>query len=177
MEKAAPRKLKAGEEIKPVLSAAQLDLIAQVIVNWSRLEAALESTIWYFLRLDEDDGRVITSRLGADAKLKILGPLGGRYIQNSKILTKYKRVLAKAGELAADRAFIAHGVWFTLTPKNIPVAMSLRPKSRSGEVIGEEFPDSRMRNIILHIQTATQMLDGLPAALATLRDKGQSPSA
>jgi hypothetical protein len=57
-----------------------------------------------------------------------------------------------------DRNFIVHGSWGRLQPEGIPLAASIRLKSKSDEVIGETFEPRRMRRIIDTIVAMRQML-------------------
>ncbi|HXQ51879.1 MAG TPA: hypothetical protein VN802_12345 [Stellaceae bacterium] len=167
------RELKPGEDVEPRISDFQLEMIGAVTAHWARLEGALEDTIWHFLKLDGEDGRLVTARLDARPKVEILGALGKRYIPAGHILEKFKKLLAHISDLAADRNFIVHGIWGTLTPDNVPIASSLRPKADPWMARAEAFTDERMRWTIREILTAARALNDLPAALAASR--GKSP--
>ena len=47
-------------------SGGPLSVIGQVIASWSNLEATLQQAIWTFLKLSDDDGRLVTGRMVLD---------------------------------------------------------------------------------------------------------------
>ena len=69
----------------------------------------------------------------------------------------------------------AHGVWGTLMPDNIPVALSLKPKSEIGEVMSETFSPERMEGIIGGIRLMLQRLVDLPEQLGKPRRVPHEP--
>ncbi len=46
-------------------------LIGRFVVEWSKLEGALEDLIWHLLKLDMEIGRHITVRMDAISKIKM----------------------------------------------------------------------------------------------------------
>ena len=147
---------------EPVISDDQILLIGQVIVAWSKLEAAMEDTIWMLLNLEEDDGRLVTKRLGADAKIQLLRLIGPKNIEDDTLQTEFLDWLKVIDELKEVRNFIAHGVWGTLMPDDVPVALSLKPQAEAGEVISETFPRERMIATSEGIQSMLRNLIALP---------------
>ena len=75
-EKPPVQTLRPDQYHNPAISDEQTRRIGQVIVLWSKLEAAMEDTIWMFLNLDDEDGKVVTNRLSTDAKVQLLWRIG-----------------------------------------------------------------------------------------------------
>ena len=168
-EKPPVQKLRPDQYHEPDVSDDQLHRIGQVIVLWSKLEAAMEDTIWMLLNLDEEDGKIVTKRLSADAKVQLLRAIGSRHISDKAHLDKFNKTMKYVDELKDARNFIAHGVWATLMPDNIPIALSLKPKSEIGEVISETFSTDRMEGIAGGIRLMLQRLVDLPEQLGKPR--------
>ena len=169
VQKPPIRKLRPDQYVDPGVSDAQIDMIGRVIISFSQLEAALEDTIWFFLNLEEADGRIVTTRLSAVAKVQMLRALFPSRITDEKLLVEFKNTMNLIDELRDGRNFIAHGVWGTLMPDNVPVALSLKPKSDSDEVVSENFEPERMEAIETSIQTTLHWLVDLPEALGAPR--------
>lgn len=168
-EKPPVTKLRADQYLKPDISDDQIYRIGQVVVLWSKLEAAMEDTIWMLLNLDEEDGKIITKRIGADAKIQLLRAIGAHHISDKTLRTKFNKTLVFVDELKDGRNFIAHGVWGTLMPDKIPVALSLKPKSDIGEVISEPFSQERMEAIGDGIRSCLKYFVDLPEMLGKPR--------
>ena len=163
------QKLRPDQHLKRGISAGQIALIGRVIVLWSNLEAALGDTIRFLLDLDDEDGRIVTMRLSADAKIQMLRSLGPHHISDKDLLAGVNKTLRLIDELKDGRNFIAHGVWGTLMPENVPIALSLKPRSDPGEIVSETFPPDRMKAIIAGIEVARQRFVDLPALLGASR--------
>ena len=174
-EKPPVQNLRPDQYLNPDISDEQTRRIGQVIVLWSKLEAAMEDTIWMFLDVDLDDGKVITKRLSTDAKVQLLRGIGSRQISDKALLDKFNETMKYVDELKEGRNFIAHGVWATLMPDDIPVALSLKPKSDVGEVISETFSVERMEGISEGIQLMLQRLVDLPEQLGKPRRVPREP--
>ena len=157
------------QHVDPKISDEQIDLIGRVVISFSKLEAALEDTIWFFLKIDDEDGRIVTKRLDAETKIQLVRALATRHIANEEILSKLKEVLGLISELKDNRNFIIHGLWGTMMPDNVPVALSLRPKADPGVIVSETFPPERMKAISDGIVDVTQKLIELPVALGAPR--------
>lgn len=168
-EKPPVQKLRPDQYHNPDISDEQTRRIGQVIVLWSKLEAAMEDTIWMFLNLDDEDGKVVTKRLSTDAKVQLLRGIGSRHISDKALLDKFNETMKYVDELKECRNFIAHGVWGTLMPDDIPVALSLKPKSDVGEVMSETFSQERMEGILKGIRLMLQRFVDLPEQLGKPR--------
>lgn len=174
-EKPPVQKLRPDQYHNPDISNEQTRRIGQVIVLWSKLEAAMEDTIWMLLDLDDEDGKVVTKRLSADAKIQLLRMIGQRHIADEALVTWFNETLNYVSELKDHRNFIAHGVWGTLMPDDIPVALSLKPKSDVGEVISETFSAERMDGIFVGIQAMLQRFVDFPERLGKPRRVPHEP--
>ena len=148
------------------VSAEQQRLIGLVVLNWSKLEANIDDTIWHFLNLNLDDGRVFTNRLSTDQKVTLLHSLAHTYLSEEDFNEVETNLLDFIGIYQEDRNFIVHGSWGTLMPDNAPVCASLRPKSPTpGEVVSESFSEERMINLVNGINEAITGLRMLMARL------------
>jgi hypothetical protein len=152
------------------VSIEQQQLIGLLVLNWSKLEADIDSAIWAFLDLDIDKGRVITTKLNADVKVELLRALVNTYCAED-LLEDMLRVIDFIGGYKEDRNFVVHGSWGTLTPENVPVCGSIRPKAPPGEVVVETFPKERMLAIINGILEAKQNLRTLTGMIEGSRNK------
>jgi hypothetical protein len=159
---------KPGEYLRPEISDAHTCKIGRVVVRWSKLEAAIEDTIWMFLGLDEDNGKLATKRLNADGKIQLLRSLGRRQITDQHLATEFNEVLKLTVELAEDRNTVIHGLWGTRMPANMPCVTYL-DRSLEHEVISEEFSGKRMDTLSVYIQTTIDYLIGLPEKLGRPR--------
>lgn len=149
-------------------------LIGRVIFSWSLIENAMEDTIWHFLNISMDDGRVVTARLDAKHKLLILRGLGERYLDEAK--DDFMIILNRMLDLYEERNFIAHGFWGTLIPDEIPAAASLKIKAYPtqedpSDIITETFPEGRMHGIINRMCVIMEWLEELMGALAALHNR------
>ncbi len=174
MEPIMPQKpplqnLRPDQFHEPDVPDDQLHRIGQVIVLWSKLEAAIEDTIWMFLNLDEEEGKIVTKRLSADGKTQLVRALGSLHITDKALLDRFTETMQYVDELKDCRNFIAHGVWGTLMPDNIPIALSLKPKSEIGEVISETFSPDRMEGIAGGIRAMHKRFVDLPEQLGKPR--------
>jgi hypothetical protein len=164
------------QSVLPNVPMEQQLLIGRVVVAWSKLENAMQDTIWHFLRIDTSDGRIVTERMDAVTFLRILRALGNRHL-NEPLLHEFLSTMDKIEDRQEDRNFIVHGTWGTLMPDNLPLAMSLRPKAAPGEVISETFPPGRMNAIVREITGALDFLVRLMPQLKALPRKSDEPRA
>jgi len=164
------QKRRSDQKFDQELSGEHCDIVGRVIVAWGRLEAALEELIWYFLDLPIDDGRVVTSRLDARTKIEMLRSFGPRHLAD-ETNPQFSYLLNRISDLKDDRNFVAHGLWGTFQPENIPMALSTRPAAPLGEVIGETFPPHRMAAIYEGISAALDDLVTVRDALAASRQR------
>jgi hypothetical protein len=142
-------------------------LIGRFVVAWSKLENAIDDLIWHLLDLPVEYGRVITTRLDATGKIRILKALGDlTYTESER--SALNETIGKIELLKDDRNFIIHGTWGTSKLDNEPLALSLRPKSDPSKIIGETFPEARMREIL-------DATEARKAELIAFRDSPSTP--
>jgi hypothetical protein len=156
-QKEPPIDLRPHQTFVPHISLIQEKLIGRVVVEFSRLDHALSQMIWHLLKLQMSDGRLITTRMEAQAKIALLEILAPRYFDRAK----QRAVLAAlnfADLIREDRNFIVHGLWGTLLPDDIPMVASIRPKTDPNLVISEAFPQKRLREIISNTIRTTGIL-------------------
>ena len=132
------RPMPEGQSVVPEIDAVQETLIGKVVVEWSRLEGALDDLIWTLTGLTFEDGRVLTSRTDAKTKISMLQALAPRHLRDP-LLREVEEALVLADTRRDDRNFIMHGSWGTITPMNEATALSLRAASEPGEVTSEFF--------------------------------------
>ncbi|MCI0565104.1 MAG: hypothetical protein MN733_42095 [Nitrososphaera sp.] len=164
---------KSGKErtLKSGIPDEHYQLIGQMITEWSRLETILGTLIWHFLKLDMEDGRVVTATLDTRPKVRMLRQLAKRHIESKAIKHQFSELLEVVEGVQEDRNFIAHGLWGTAMPDNLPAASSLRPKSHPFHVVTEAFPPGRMRELVSIIRELADVLGELPDALSTSQKK------
>jgi DNA polymerase IIIc chi subunit len=156
---------------RPQVSMLHERLVGRVIIAWGKLERAVQETIWHFLDLGIEDGRLLTARNDTEDNLIILRALGKRYLVG-QASEDFTAVLDTMKARQEERNWIAHGTWGTLMPEREPVAMTLRAKiPNQTEVMSETFPEGRMREIVSDIENCIKTLDRLMAGLRALRDK------
>jgi hypothetical protein len=156
-QKVEPIDLGPNQTFIPHVGLIQEKLIGRIIVEFSRLEQALSLMIWRLLKLQMKDGRLITTRMDAQAKIAMLYILVPRYFDTARRHAALT-ALDFAEIIMEDRNFIVHGLWGTLMPDNVPLIASIRPKSDPENIISEAFPAERMRSIISSTQKATRLL-------------------
>lgn len=119
--------------------------IGKCIAQWSDIEHVIEQVIWALLRLNIEEGRIVTSHLDARHKTLLLRQLGHLHLP-SEDMEEFTTVLGRIEDLYERRNLIAHGQWVTLKPDNVPGVMSLREKLPDGtprnEVITTVIPQS-----------------------------------
>jgi hypothetical protein len=133
-------------------------LVGRVVIEWSRLESVLNDLIWCFLNVIFEDGRTLTGRADATTKIALLRAIAPRHLTSDDKLEALLLALDTIDASREDRNFIVHGAWGRLAPEGIPLAASIRVKSKPDEVIGETFNSKRMYKIIEVIVTMRQML-------------------
>ena len=135
-------------EVVPGIGLIQEKLIGRFVVEFSKLEAGLNDMIWLLLDLDMSDGRVLTQRSDATTKINILRAIVPRYLEGKDLETTLE-ALTRLDDVRDDRNFIIHGTWGSLHPTGVAIALSLRAKSETPDLItAETFPHARMRKLI-----------------------------
>jgi hypothetical protein len=168
-------------EHNPTVSLQYERLIGRAIIAWSKLEACMEDFIWSLLKIDLEQGRVITGRVDAVGKIRMLRELG-RLELPELMFHRLSPALDEIDVLRDDRNFIAHGSWGRTKYRGewVHVCLSLRPKSPTPDVVvSESFPEIRMRAIIDGIERTKwtlirlrEELDALPGRSTPPRHEG-----
>ena len=100
------------------------------------------------LQLEFESGRIITTRLDSNVKVKIIRQSGELTLSEPQF-HRLSPILDKIDFLREDRNVIIHGIWTRALPQNVPLACSLRLRpSGLDEVVSEPFPNSRMQSIL-----------------------------
>jgi hypothetical protein len=79
----------ADQKIAPGINRAPRENIGNIVAAWSSLEAAIQAAIWAFLKLSDDDGRLVTARMDARPKIEWLRVLGERYLLDGEYASKF----------------------------------------------------------------------------------------
>jgi hypothetical protein len=149
-------------------------LIGRVVVAWAKLESALDGLIWHLLSLEIEDGRIITARLDAVAKIKMSRDLGNLNLSEEQF-RQLSPILDRIDILREDRNHIVHGMW-ARNREGIPITFSLRTKPlEPDQVVAEAFPDTRMRDIVHDIDAGKYKIMLLLKELGASLDKPSLP--
>ena len=167
MPKLPIRPLGDHEHIIPSVTDLHCALIGELIATCTTVENYLEMLIWAFLKIDEKDGRIITLKMDAVNKIRMIRLFAELHISDEGQLKTIKALMAKIDALRLDRNFIVHGTWGTLLPDKVPIAASLRRISDFDQVVSETFPEVRS-TLIADTASAQAELDDLLSRLPTL---------
>jgi len=134
--------------------------IAEAIMAYAVMEGTAERLIWDITGLSYDDGRLLT-RTDSSDKFEILRTLA----ENYGLIIHYSRkttleMWAAIKQLMPVRNLIVHGIWAMLDHQ-IPVTISRRFKTTTGNVLGEAFPLERLQAIARQCYHVKKYLDGL----------------
>jgi len=146
-QKPPPMELRPDQRFEPHISLTQEKLIGRAIVEFSRLDEVLSELIWHIWKLEIKDGRLITTRMAPENKIVLLQTLVSWHFGQAD-RRAIQLALGYAELIREDRNFIAHGLWGTMMPDNIPMVASARTKTEPGHIVCEAFPQERMRAII-----------------------------
>jgi hypothetical protein len=138
----------------------QYRLIGRVAVEWARLENVMDDFIWHMLEIDIEQGRIITTRLDATAKIRTIRELAPVTLSEAE-WHKLSPLLDRADILRDERNLIIHGTWGR-DDSGIPISLSLKVKPLNpDEVVSEQFSEKRMRSIAHDIDAVKFQLRGL----------------
>jgi hypothetical protein len=122
-----------NDQLNLTIGLIQEKLIGRVVVAWSRIERVMEEFIWVLLKLNVESGRIVTTRLDAVVKIKMLRQLGEIELEEAHF-HKLSPILDHIDIVREDRNFIVHGVW-SRNLNGVPIALS-RP-CPSSEFLGQ----------------------------------------
>jgi hypothetical protein len=165
------------QEVEPTVSPQYERLIGRTIAAWSKLEACMEDFIWSLLKVEIEQGRVMTARVDAVGKIRMLRELGHLELPEA-MFHRLSLTLDEIDVLRDDRNFIAHGSWgrTKVDMTMVHVCVSLRPKAPSpDQVVSETFPEKRMLTIIDGIERTKWTLIELMRELHTLPGRSVPP--
>lgn len=169
-----PAALKSNQSIVPTLSANYERLIGCAIVSWSRLEDAIQDTLWTLLGTSMEEGRIVTSRLDAKYRTNMLEGLGKKHL-SGKEAEYFLGVISSIRNLYEERNIIAHGTWGTLEPDDVPVVASLRFKLLdefgSEDVMSQHFPEERFLDFL---RGAQEMIEAVVHLREVISSRGKS---
>lgn len=149
----------------------QYQRIGEVIAEWSRLETILDTLIWHFLKLDMEDGRVVTATLDARPKIRMLRQLTKRHVPSRSMKAQLMSLYEVVEGLQEDRNFMAHGLWGTAMPDNVPAAASIRPRVNPFHVETRSFPTENVKETAALIRDLADHIGEVPDQLAALQKK------
>lgn len=162
--------MREGQTISPDVSIDHQVRVGRVVIVWAKLEGAMQEAIWDLLRLEMDEGRILTERMDAGTLIRILRSLGNRHLPEPALL-EFLTAMDEIEDSQEARNFIVHSTWGTIIPGTLPLASSLRAKSDPGQVTAETFPPERMHSIFEAIAASVKYLVALRPTLRTLPRK------
>lgn len=110
MGKGVPhRKMSPKEAWVGEIPPEQLDWIGRVAAAWSYLEVSPDDLIWHLLDLDDEDGKIMTSRNDSNRKVQLIRSLAANHLSPTKF-GELKRLPDTITALQEDRNFIVHGI-------------------------------------------------------------------
>lgn len=143
--------------------------IADVVIQFARMEAAAEDLIWQICGLSFENGSLLTTM---DARPKF---------ELAKTLTARERITLTpplpptfwetTQDLRTHRNSVAHGLW-SMVDGAIPVSASFRDKDQQGKrIMGNAFPIDRLEAIARQCERCRTYLERLKEAHQTPRPK------
>lgn len=161
-----------GDTYKREITEDVTTLIGNCIVRWSYLEQGIDEVIWAFLKLDVEDGRIVTAHLDARHKMILFRQLAQRHLPESRF-DEFAKVLGRLEDLYELRNLMAHGLWVTLVPRNTAAVMSFREKLPSdtprNEVMTTEMTRESLATTITNMDIISNYLVDLRKTVTALR--------
>ncbi len=98
----SPRTVKRrpDQSLTDAVPKGHLDLIAGVIIQWSRLDGVIQELIWKLLKLDIEDGRVVTCLNDISVNISILRTLLRRKLP--KAIARLRNTSARPGRCNSE---------------------------------------------------------------------------
>ena len=137
-KKPTPIPVRSGQPLAGTVTMVQERLIGRTIVFWSKLEAAIDQTIWRFLNFDIGNGRKFTTPMNAERKVGFLRLLAETYLDGEQLSTILDTI-DTIDLCRDDRNFIAHGTWFRSGPDKEHLVFAIRVKTNPDDVIANHF--------------------------------------
>jgi hypothetical protein len=149
--------------------------IADALMEFASMEAAVEVLIWELTGLSFDDGRKLT-KLDASVKIELAKDLSEKYGVTAPAVAKGTPTMWGAmRNLLPPRNQIAHGMWVMIDLK-IPAAASYRIPSEPDKIAADSFPIERLEAIASQSRRIRECLDHMIDEAHSLRSKRASQS-
>ena len=127
-------------------------LLGRLVVEWAKMEQAMDDLIWQFLDLPNEFGRILTSRMDASSKSQMIRQLSqlsfGHSTSDYMVWSYIDDLLKRLEILKEARNLAVHGTWARNHPDLTPMAFSLRIKDTPSTIVAEHFSERRMRDLI-----------------------------
>jgi hypothetical protein len=137
----------------------------------------MEDLLWSFLKLDIEPGRVVTARVDAVGKIRMLRTLGELEMPE-EMFHRLSPILDEIDVFREERNTIAHGTWGRqrIGTEWVHVCLSLKFKPLApDEVVAESFPQGRMMAITAGIERTKWVLIRLQDELHKLPGRSAPP--
>ena len=135
------------------------------------VEEIIQSIIWEILKLNFDDGKVVTARNDVQTNMTILRNIAAHRLNEDRLGLLHS-ILDRVKDAQEYRNTVVLAQWIMLRPMNVPAAMSIRWKAiEEDSVTSEACPPQRMREIIKLTDSCASDLDGFFRELEALHGK------
>jgi hypothetical protein len=132
--------------------------IANAIMEFANMEAAVEVFIWEMTGSNFDDGRMLT-KLDASVKFGLAKDLSEKYgVLAPQVVKGGLTMWGAMRELLQPRNQIAHGMWVMIDLKT-PAAASYRSPSEPGKIAADSFTIERLEAIARQSRKIRECLD------------------
>lgn len=153
-EDPGPELVNDPSEIEWHVTGAIRRRIGSAIVACSYLEHTLEIAIWAFLKLESEDGKMLTSRMDMNRRQAMIKELINRYPKDGITLdTQFWEILQTVIEA---RNKVIHGVW--ITAKGRPAIASTKWRQFKDHMSLELFDHERLESLEQLATNANVML-------------------
>jgi hypothetical protein len=150
------------QRLKEGIPKSHYELIGAVIAQWSRMEGVIQELIWKFLNLSLVDGRIVTCQNDVSQNIAILRAILKRRLHDSPLLPAFNIRLNRLTTLMSDRNLLAHGLWGTSVPEDVPGVLSLRRKAPDlGFIVFDQFSEDYLRKLVKAIDDEKTAWKGL----------------
>lgn len=112
------------------LTANHLKGIGLVAAEWSYCESSLESIIWQVAGIDSERGYAITTHIGSETRIHILGALAEKKVVSTTLKAELTTIVADLRRLRTERNNIVHSVWLSGGAPNFSTLASRRERGR-----------------------------------------------
>jgi hypothetical protein len=173
----SPRTVKRrpDQSLTDAVPKAHLELIAGVIIQWSRLDGVIQELIWKLLKLDIEDGRVVTCLNDISVNISILRTLFRRKLPKA-VADAFLLRLNQLTPLMEARNLVAHGLWATVMPEGDPGVLSLRKRTPEvGQIVWSGFSADYLRKLIKAIDDEKTVWKNLVGSQSTSPETPPSP--